>query len=67
MNRKDCTPDPLLEEIWAIRRRIAAQHGNDPKRLIAHYIEYQKQFADRLVPPPQNSGFKPIASDEPTA
>jgi hypothetical protein len=66
MKRKDCS-DPLLEEIWAIRRRLGARYGNDPARLVEHYMEYQKQFADRLVPPPANSGFKPIGSDEPTA
>jgi hypothetical protein len=48
----DEKPDPLIDEIHAIRAQIAAEHGNDPQRLIAHYIEYQKQFKDRLIPPP---------------
>lgn len=58
--------NPLLEEIWAIRRWRGARYRNDPARLVEHYMEYQKQFADRLVPPPQNSGFKPVGGEEPT-
>lgn len=41
-------PDPGLEPTRAIREKISAEHGNDPRRLIEHYIEYQIQFADRL-------------------
>jgi hypothetical protein len=47
------TGDPTLEEIWAIREQIAAEHGYDVRRLGEHYVEYQKQFADRLVSPPR--------------
>ena len=42
-------PDPLIDEIRAIRARISAEHGDDPQRLFAHYLEYQKQFEGRLV------------------
>ncbi|HEX6749089.1 MAG TPA: hypothetical protein VF092_17450 [Longimicrobium sp.] len=55
MKATDCS-DPVVDEIRRIRRQIAARHGNDPKRLVEHYMEYQKQFADRLVPPPDASG-----------
>jgi hypothetical protein len=47
------TGDPTLEEIWAIREKIAAEHGYDLKRLVEHLMEYEKQFADRLVSPPR--------------
>lgn len=50
--------DELIDEIREIRRRIWERHGNDPKRVVEHYIEYQKQFADRLVPPPDTTGLK---------
>jgi hypothetical protein len=66
MKHRDCS-DPLLEEIWRIRRKIAAEHGNDPKRLVAHYIEYQKQFADRLVPPPDYGDRFPPGGKKPAA
>lgn len=53
MSKQD-EPDPLIDEIHEIRRRIFAEHGNDLTRLCEHYMEYQKQFADRLIsaPPP---------------
>lgn len=41
-------PDPGLEPTRSIREKISREHGNDPRRLVEHYIEYQKQFADRL-------------------
>ena len=46
-------PDPMIDEIRAIRRKISAEHGHDPKRLVEHYMEFQQQFADRLVAPPE--------------
>jgi hypothetical protein len=42
-------PDPLIEEIRAIRAKISREHGDDPQRLHAHYVEYQKQFKGRLI------------------
>lgn len=47
-------PDPLIDEIREIRARISREHGDDVRRLGEYYMEYQKQFADRLIstPPP---------------
>ena len=45
-------PDPAIENIRTVRRQISEKFGNDPARLIAHYIEYQKQFGDRLLDAP---------------
>jgi hypothetical protein len=42
-------PDPLLDEVDEARRRILAECDNDPKKVMESYLEYQKQFADRLV------------------
>lgn len=41
--------DPLIDEIHEIRRQISARFGNDPARLVEHYMKYQKQFKDRLI------------------
>jgi glycyl-tRNA synthetase alpha subunit len=35
--------------VRAARRRISERYGHDPKKLIEHYIEMQKQFQERLV------------------
>ena len=37
-------PDPAIDEILATRRKISAEFGHDPRRLMAHYIEFEKQL-----------------------
>lgn len=45
--------DPVIDEVREARRRISAQCGHDPKKLVDHYIALQKQYKDRLVDRPQ--------------
>jgi len=45
--------EPTLERIWEVRRKIYAQCGNDPQKLIAYFMERQKQNPKRLL---QKSG-----------
>ena len=47
--------DPVVDEIRRIRHQISEEHGHDPKRLVAYYIEFQKQFKDRLINTKQKS------------
>ncbi|MBK9214213.1 MAG: hypothetical protein IPM59_01210 [Chloracidobacterium sp.] len=42
--------DPGIAWIREVRHKISARFDHDTKRLIDHYIEYQKKFADRLEP-----------------
>ncbi len=42
-------PDPAIEEIRAVRREISAEHGHDTHRLVEHYRELEKKYADRMV------------------
>jgi hypothetical protein len=49
MSNRPRTGDPLLDEIDGARRRILADCDNDPEKVLEFYMEYQKQFADRLV------------------
>ena len=44
--------DPVVEEIWEIRRRLAAEIGNDPHAIAAHMAKFQEQFRDRFLYPP---------------
>ena len=37
-------PDPAIDEIHEVRRKISAEFGHDPRRLMAHYVEYEKQL-----------------------
>ena len=36
--------DPAIDEIYEIRKKISAEFGDDPRRLMAHYAEYEKQL-----------------------
>jgi hypothetical protein len=51
--------DPIVEEIHQTRNRIAAQFDFDVFKLGAHYMELQKEHADRLVsfPPRRPDGW----------
>lgn len=41
--------DPVIDEIRRIRHQISEEHGHDPARLVAYYMELQKQYKDRLI------------------
>ena len=43
------TNDPVIDEIRQVRHQISEQFGHDPARLVAYYLELQKQHADRLI------------------
>jgi hypothetical protein len=54
--RSDTTRDEGDEEIAcvrAVRHRISERFGHDPYRLVAYYMELQKQHEDRLVHAPE--------------
>ena len=40
--------DPGLEATRAVREKISREHGNDARRLVEHYMDYQRRFAERL-------------------
>lgn len=41
--------DPVIDEIREIRHRISARFDHDPAQLVAHYMEQQKKYQDRLI------------------
>lgn len=41
-------PDPGLTPLREVRTRISREHGNDPRRLVEYYMQYQQRFGDRL-------------------
>jgi len=43
------TSDPVIDEIREVRHRISARFGHDPAKLVAYYMELQKQYQDRLI------------------
>jgi hypothetical protein len=37
-------PDPAIDEIRDVRRKISAEFGHDPRQLMAHYREMERQL-----------------------
>ena len=37
-------PDPAIDEIREVRRKISAEFGHDPRRLMQHYLEMEKEM-----------------------
>jgi len=48
-------PDPVIDEIRTIRHQISAEHDHDPAKLVAHLMQLQQQFRDRLTYDPGES------------
>jgi hypothetical protein len=46
---KQSQSDPIIDEIRDVRHRISARFAHDPARLVAYYVELQKQYQDRLT------------------
>ena len=42
--------DIVIDRVREVRHKISARFDHDTNRLIDHYMEYQKKFADRLEP-----------------
>ena len=42
-------PDPVIERIRTVRREISKECDHDPKKLVEHYREMEKQFKDRIL------------------
>ena len=42
--------DIAIQRVREVRHKISAHFGHDTQRMIDHYLEYQKKFADRLEP-----------------
>ena len=46
--------DPVIDEVREVRSRISAEFGDDPTKLIEHYIKLQQQHAERLIKAPND-------------
>ena len=46
---KQSKSDPVIDEVREVRHRISARFDHDPARLVAYYMELQKQYQDRLI------------------
>ena len=55
--------DEEIASVRAVRLRISERFGHDPYRLVAYYIERQRQHEDRLVPAPEPESDAPDRHD----
>jgi hypothetical protein len=53
-------PDPIVDEgdeemarIREVRHQLSERFGHDPYRLVAYFIELQKEHPEKLVPAPE--------------
>jgi hypothetical protein len=51
--------DPVIDELREVRYCISKRCGHDPTKLVAHYMELQEQYRDRLI----NSAKTPKITD----
>ncbi|MBK9263942.1 MAG: hypothetical protein IPM54_29575 [Polyangiaceae bacterium] len=45
--------DPI-DTVRKARHEISREHGHDPERLVAHYLELQARFKGRIIPGPES-------------
>ena len=43
--------DEGIRSVREVRVKISAELGNDPDRLVEHYLRQQAQYGDRLLQP----------------
>lgn len=44
--------DEEIARIREVRHQISEQFGHDPYRLVAYYMELEKQHPEKLIPAP---------------
>ncbi len=59
--------DPAIEAVRKARREISRELGNDPARLIAHYVERQSHFQGRIIHGPEDTDHPEDAAQLPPA
>jgi hypothetical protein len=45
--------DAVIASIREARHQISEEHDHDPQKVVAYYMELQKQYQKRLLEPPQ--------------
>lgn len=43
--------DEGIRAVRDVRAKISSEFGNDPEKLVEHYMEQQKRFRHRLLQP----------------
>lgn len=63
-------PDPAIDDIREVRRQISAEFGHDPRRLMAHYVEFQERLKRegryRFIGIPENAPSVAALNEKPS-
>jgi hypothetical protein len=55
--------DAVLARIREARHQISEQFGHDPYRLVAYYMERQKEHPEKLIPVPHSEAVRKQGGD----
>jgi hypothetical protein len=53
--------EEVIAAVRAVRHRISERFAHDPYRLVAHYVERQKAYPERLIRAPEQEQDKSAA------
>lgn len=56
--------DPVIDRIRKIRRIISEEHDNDPKKLVEHYINLEKNMNLTFFDPREDVAEKTVRDSE---
>ena len=49
MKTKEVLNDRVIDEIREIRHHVSERFGHDPEKIVAHYVQLQERYKDRLI------------------
>jgi len=56
--------DEAIDAIRRVRQEISARYGHDTMALIRHFQDLEKEYQDRLVPPPTSTRSPQVPPQE---
>ena len=62
MSKTSQAADPVIDRVRQARHEISARFGHDTAKLVAHYMELQKQHSERLLYDPEEEKPKKISA-----
>jgi hypothetical protein len=59
--------DYLITRIREARHQVSVEQTHDPRRIVAYYIDLQKEYGPRLLETPQTDEGAPTPNPDPVA
>jgi hypothetical protein len=48
--------DAVISSIRKVRHQTSEEQGHDPQKVVAYYLELQKEYRERLLESPEGEG-----------